>query len=104
VILNHRQTCSRITGGIDWIKPMEDLMKMQKSEQNKYVLGTVLTAQKIAFEALISKKEIVVAFGVSSSFVNKLMAEEGLPHFKIGRAVRFRISDVSAWLEKRRMS
>ncbi len=83
---------------------MEDLMKMQKSEQNKYVLGTVLTAQKIAFEALISKKEIVVAFGVSSSFVNKLMAEEGLPHFKIGRAVRFRISDVSAWLEKRRMS
>ncbi len=79
-------------------------MKMQKSEQNKYVLGTVLTAQKIAFEALISKKEIVVAFGVSSSFVNKLMAEEGLPHFKIGRAVRFRISDVSAWLEKRRMS
>ncbi len=54
------------------------------------------------FEALLSKKELVVALGVSSSFVNKLMANESLPYFKIGRAVRFRISEISAWLNTRR--
>ncbi|MBY0471523.1 helix-turn-helix domain-containing protein [bacterium] len=77
---------------------------MQKGKQSEYVSGSLILTQRIAFEALISKKELTVAFGVSSSFVSKLMAEEGLPHFKIGRAVRFRISDVSVWLEKRRMS
>jgi len=79
-------------------------MEMHKGKQSSYVSGSVLMEQRIAFETLISKKELTVAFGVSSSFVNKLMAEEGLPHFKIGRAVRFRVSDISAWLEKRRMS
>jgi predicted DNA-binding transcriptional regulator AlpA len=38
---------------------------------------------------------------LSSSYISLLMAEEGLPHFKIGRAVRFRVREVAAWLQKR---
>ena len=79
-------------------------MQIQKGKQSDYVSRAVIKAERVAFETLISKKELTVAFGVSSSFVNKLMSKDRLPHFKIGRAVRFRISDVSAWLEKRRMS
>lgn len=58
---------------------------------------------KMNFETLVSKKELVVALGVSHSFVNKLMAKDELPHFKIGRTVRFRISDISTWLEQRKV-
>lgn len=79
-------------------------MQIQKGKQSEYASVHFIAAEKVAFETLISKKELTVAFGVSASFVNKLMAEEGLPHFKIGRAVRFRISDISNWLERRRMS
>jgi excisionase family DNA binding protein len=75
-----------------------------KSKQREVLGSKVIGAERVTFETLISKKELVVAFGVSSSFVNKLMAEEALPHFKIGRAVRFRVSDISGWLEKRRVS
>jgi excisionase family DNA binding protein len=55
------------------------------------------------FENLITKKELVTALGISSSFISKLMASGELPYFKIGRAVRFRISEISEWLEKYRV-
>ena len=38
---------------------------------------------------------------LSVSYISLLMAEEGLPHFKIGRAVRFRVKEVAAWLQKK---
>ncbi len=53
-----------------------------------------------AFEALLTKKQLADRLALSPSFINKLMSEEGLPHFKIGRAVRFRVREVVAWLQK----
>jgi excisionase family DNA binding protein len=55
------------------------------------------------FENLLSKKELVKVFGVSSSFISKLMAKRGLPYFKLGRAVRFKVSQVSKWLDGQRI-
>jgi excisionase family DNA binding protein len=55
-----------------------------------------------AFEALLGKKELANRLALSPSFISKLMAEEGLPYLKIGRAVRFRVREVVAWLQKRR--
>ncbi len=72
-------------------------------KQTEHVTGNVIGIKAIIFETLISKKELVVALGVSSSFVSKLMVEERLPYFKIGRAVRFRFSDIVSWLEMRRV-
>lgn len=63
----------------------------------------VMESHAMGLEALVSKKELVIAFGVSGSFLNKLMAEEDLPYFKIGRAVRFRVSEIAVWLERRRI-
>jgi len=74
-----------------------------KEKQGQYISSKVMTTERIMFETLISKKELVTAFGVSSSFINKLMTEEDLPYFKIGRAVRFRVSEISTWLERRKM-
>lgn len=53
------------------------------------------------FENLIGKKRLAESLAVSVSFVEKMMREEGLPHVKLGKAVRFRLSEVQAWLQRR---
>lgn len=53
------------------------------------------------FENLLTKKLLAEKLGLSESYVSLLMKENGLPHLKIGRAVRFRISEVAVWLQKR---
>jgi len=52
---------------------------------------------------LVTKKQLAQQLALSSSYISKLMCEEGLPHLKIGRAVRFRPKEVVEWLEKRKM-
>jgi predicted DNA-binding transcriptional regulator AlpA len=53
---------------------------------------------------ITDKKNLSNLLSISFSQINKLMAEEGLPYFKIGRSVRYRVSEVASWLELRRMS
>jgi len=53
------------------------------------------------FENLVTKEQLAVSLALSRSYISKLMATDGLPHLKIGRAVRFRVSEVVAWLQKR---
>ena len=57
---------------------------------------------EIAFESLLTKKCLAEKLALSQSYINYLMAEEGLPHFKIGRSVRFRVREILVWLQKRR--
>jgi excisionase family DNA binding protein len=56
------------------------------------------------FENLLTKKQLAQMFCMGVSTISKLMDEHGLPHVKIGRSVRFRVSDVEAWLQKRRQA
>lgn len=56
--------------------------------------------QKI-FENLISKQELAEFLNLSMSMVDKMM-QQGLPHFKIGKSVRFKVSDVVSFLDRRR--
>ena len=55
----------------------------------------------LLFENLLTKKLLAQKLGLSQSYISLLMKEEGLPYLKIGRAVRFRISEVVVWLQKR---
>ena len=60
-------------------------------------------SEKSLFESgIVDKKELARKFSISVSFVNKLMAEEGLPYFKLGKVVRFRKKEVQTWLSQRR--
>ena len=56
----------------------------------------------VFFGNLVTKRQLADQLSLSPSFINKLMGEEGLPHLKIGRAVRFRTVEVVAWLQQRR--
>ncbi len=58
------------------------------------------TSQQSFFDNFISKDRLAEFLGISISHINKLMTD-GLPCLKIGRAVRYRVSDVVMWLQKR---
>jgi len=58
------------------------------------------TARSSLIENFIAKDRLAELLGISVSHINKLMTE-GLPCLKIGRAVRYRVSDVVTWLQKR---
>jgi excisionase family DNA binding protein len=53
------------------------------------------------FENLISKKELAQKLSLSIAMIDKLMAQ-GLPHYKIGRTVRFNHGQVMEHLERRK--
>jgi excisionase family DNA binding protein len=52
-------------------------------------------------ENFYDKKRLAEKLAVSQSYVDKMMTQ-GLPRYKIGRAVRFRFSEVMEWLQRRR--
>ena len=54
-------------------------------------------------ECLLSKEKLGEKLDISVSFINKLMRIEGLPYVKLGKLVRFRVSEVQPWLQQRRM-
>lgn len=56
----------------------------------------------VIFEKIISKQQLAEVLSLSVSMIDKLM-QQGLPHFKIGKSVRFRVSGVVAFLERRKM-
>ncbi len=51
------------------------------------------------FENLIDKKTLAEKLSFSPSYINKLMVK-GLPRIKLGRAVRFRFSEVVTFIER----
>lgn len=51
---------------------------------------------------VFTKKDLAQILNISVSYIDKLMAEEGLPHYKIGKSVRFRECEIMAFLERRK--
>lgn len=49
---------------------------------------------------MLDKKELAQHLGISVSMVNKLIAK-GLPHIKVGSAVRFELEEVMKWLKRK---
>ncbi len=53
-------------------------------------------------EFLVTKDQLSERLAISVSYINKLMVDDGLPYFKIGRAVRYQTSEVLVWLKRRK--
>lgn len=53
-------------------------------------------------EKLLTAKQLSELLQVDLSTVYLWTHTEFIPHYRLGRAVRFREKDVEAWLEKRR--
>lgn len=52
-------------------------------------------------EKYITKDELAHFLNVSRSLIDRLMMTEGMPHLKIGRSVRFKVSDVLRWFGRK---
>lgn len=50
---------------------------------------------------LVGPEEVAEALGVKRSSVPSLVARDGLPCVRVGRAYRFRMDQVIAWCEER---
>lgn len=54
-------------------------------------------------EKLINLNELANHIGFGTTFINKAKNTMGLPFYKIGGSVRFKISDVNDWIEQRKV-
>jgi excisionase family DNA binding protein len=54
-------------------------------------------------EGLLTKAELATVLSVSQRHVFTLM-EQGLPHIRLGRCVRFSSEEVLSWLRDQRLS
>lgn len=48
-------------------------------------------------ENWVTTQQAAAHLGISQSFIFKACAAGSIPHAKIGRALRFRLSDLDAW-------
>lgn len=51
---------------------------------------------------VLTKREVATALRLSVGMIDKLVANGNLPYFKIGRSIRFGVSDVRAFLLRRK--
>lgn len=51
---------------------------------------------------LVDRNRLAEILSLAPSTISKMMAEDGLPHYKIGKACRFKVSEVMAFLENRK--
>lgn len=49
---------------------------------------------------MLNKKELAKELSISVSMVDKLLAQ-GMPHLKIGKSVRFELTEVMNWIKRR---
>lgn len=57
---------------------------------------------KNLMEKLLTKEEIAEITGLSVPFIYKAVSAQGFPHYKIGRNLKFRISEVEKWISQRK--
>lgn len=61
--------------------------------------------QPLSADRLLSRAEVEVNFGLARRFLEvSAVRGDGPPMVKIGRSVRYRVGDVRAWIEARRVN
>lgn len=53
-------------------------------------------------EPLVNYGQLATETGLTVAFLKKAKMDYELPHYKVGKLVRFRVSEVMRWLEARK--
>ncbi len=56
----------------------------------------------VTIEPLVDIKQLSEATGLKENFIEVAKEGKGLPFYEMGRLVRYRISEVEVWIQKRR--
>lgn len=54
-----------------------------------------------AFEPTVDIKKLSELTGLSENYIEKAKKHNGLPSYKVGSRVLYRLSEVNAWLKQR---
>jgi len=76
-------------------------MTLTKREQEKIqheTLNELLAVLDV--DVFLSKRQAAAYLSVSISFLEKLMAEEGLPFYRVKKKVLFRKHEIEGWIEQ----
>ncbi len=76
-------------------------MTLTKREQEKIqheTLNELLATLDV--DVFLSKKQASQYLSISISFLEKLMAEEGLPFYRVKKKVLFRKHEIDRWIEQ----
>lgn len=57
----------------------------------------------IEHEKLLKMDDVMEILGFKRSFIVKAKDQLGLPFYKIGGAVRFKLSEINQWVDERRV-
>ena len=57
-----------------------------------------------AYEPRVSVKTAARFLGVSASLVYAWVERKQIPHYRLGRAIRFKLSELEAWLRQFRVN
>lgn len=53
-------------------------------------------------QKLVDRKGLAEFLSLSPSYISKLVKDEGLPNYKIGKSLRFKITEVVEFLKERK--
>ncbi len=59
---------------------------------------------EVGYEPRVSVKVAAHFLGVSTSLVYAWVERKQIPHYRLGRAVRFQLSELDAWLTQFRVN
>ncbi|MES2802580.1 MAG: helix-turn-helix domain-containing protein [Bdellovibrionota bacterium] len=57
---------------------------------------------KLFDNLFVDRKALSKIINIAPSTISKLMAEDGLPYYKIGKCCRYKVAEVMAFLEERK--
>ena len=97
----------RSKGGIPALGGIQSLLaEVRATEAAKKAVEEALSKRRSGkgeAEALLTSKEIAPLVGVGHhKTVERWVREKGLPCVRLGRNLRFRLSDVRRWVEQRK--
>ena len=52
-----------------------------------------------ALEPLLTKKDVMSYLRISHTTLWKMIRDHGLPHYRVGRELRFKANEIDRWLE-----
>lgn len=84
---------------VNKIMQNNDFIKSTSTFNSDKVFAPV-ESQREFFEKCITKKQLASYLNMSIGFVNKMM-NDGMPYRKYGKAVRFWLSDVLVWFQRK---
>ena len=75
-----------------------------RENQRQSPSGNVIKFEGVTHtgEKLVGYKDVAEYMGVSYGYLRQLVAKNYIPHYKLGRSVRFRLSEVDKWLSNRK--